>query len=88
MSPDFPEKDDTVFQIGVAPARINIVTGATGLEFEETFAGSVEIDFEGIPVRVPSINDLIRNKRSVGRTRDLADVEALEALRDSDEVTG
>ncbi len=30
-------KDDTVFQIGVAPCRIDIITGATGLRFEEVF---------------------------------------------------
>lgn len=77
------QKGDTIFQIGVAPRRIDIITGASGLQFEEAFARSVEADIEDIEVRIPSIDDLIRNKRAAGRTKDLADAEALESLRDS-----
>jgi hypothetical protein len=76
-------KDDTVFQIGVAPRRIDILTGASGLHFDEAFNNSSAIEIEGLQVRIPSIDDLIRNKRASGRTRDLADVEALEALKAS-----
>ena len=79
------QQDDTIFQIGVAPRRIDIITGASGLQFGETFARSSEIDVEGIRVHIPSIDDLIRNKRATGRTKDLADVEALEALRRPDQ---
>ena len=75
------QNNDTVFQIGIAPRRIDIITtGATGLNFEETFANSVAMDIDGINVRIPSIPDLIRNKRATGRTKDLADAEALESL--------
>ena len=74
-------KDGTIFQIGVAPRRIDIITTASGLQFEPTYRNSISINIEGIEVRVPSIEDLILNKRSTGRTRDLADVEALEALK-------
>lgn len=35
---------------------------------------------DGIEVRIPSTPDLIRNKRASGRTKDLADVEALEFM--------
>lgn len=75
------EHDDTIFQIGVAPRRIDIITGVSGLRFEETFARSAEIDIDGIPVRIPSVDDLIRNKTASGRPKDVVDVAALEALR-------
>ncbi len=75
------QEDGTVFQIGVAPRRIDIITTASGLDFEEAFNGSITVDIEGIQVHVPSIADLIRNKKATGRTKDLADVEALEVLR-------
>jgi len=75
-------KSDTVLQIGVAPRRIDIITGASGLEFEEAFERSVSTVLEDIPVRIPCIPDLIRNKRATGRTKDLADAEALESLDD------
>jgi len=42
------------------------------------------VDIEGIEVHIPSVADLIRNKRASGRTKDLADAEALEELDDSE----
>ncbi len=84
LTPQDLQKEDTVFQIGVAPRRIDIITTASGLQFEQAFARSLAIDIEGIEVHVPSIADLIRNKRASGRTKDLADAEVLEELRDSE----
>jgi hypothetical protein len=79
------QKDDSIFQIGVAPRRIDIITGASGLQFEEAFTHSARITIEGIQVRIPSVDDLIRNKRASGRTKDLADAEALESLKGSEQ---
>jgi len=79
------QTDGTVFQIGVAPRRIDIITTASGLDFEEAFRRSMAVDIEEIEVRIPSLADLIRNKRASGRTKDLADVEALEEIRDSEQ---
>ena len=77
------QKEDIVFQIGVAPRRIDIITGASGLTFERAFAHAIETKIDGISVHVLSLDDLIRNKRASGRTKDLADAEALESLRQS-----
>jgi hypothetical protein len=77
------QRNGTIFQIGIAPRRIDIITEATGLEFGEAYERSQPVTIEGIEVRIPSIADLIRNKRSTGRTKDLADAEALEALKSS-----
>lgn len=77
------QKEDIVFQIGVAPRRIDIITGASGLTFENAFAHAIETKIDGLSVHVLSLDDLIRNKRASGRTKDLADAEALEALRKS-----
>jgi hypothetical protein len=75
------QMDGTVFQIGVAPRRIDIITAASGLQFEEAFEHSLIVDIEGIEIHIPSLTDLIRNKKASGRTRDLADAEALEVIR-------
>ncbi|MBN1471003.1 MAG: nucleotidyltransferase [Syntrophaceae bacterium] len=74
------EEDGTVFQIGVAPRRIDIITAATGLTFENTYQNAVLVNIDGIDVHILSIDDLITNKRATGRTKDLADAEALELL--------
>jgi len=75
------QKDGTIFQIGVAPRRIDIITAASGLQFEVTYRDSTPVNIEGIEVRIPSIDHLILNKRASGRTKDLADAEALEFLK-------
>ena len=80
------QKDGTVFQIGVAPRRIAVITEAFGLRFEEAYGRSQRISIEGIEVHIPSLEDLIRNKRATARTKDLADAEALESLKASEEI--
>ncbi len=75
------QKDGIIFQIGVAPRRIDIITALSGLQFEPAYRNSIPVTIEGIEVRIPSIDDLICNKKATGRTRDLADVEALESLK-------
>lgn len=75
--------DDTVFQIGVAPRRIDILTGATGLTFTDAFASSMEIEIDGVTAHVLCLDDLIENKKASGRKQDEADVEVLESLRNS-----
>jgi hypothetical protein len=44
---------------------------------------SLRVSVEGIEVHIPSLDDLIRNKKAMGRPRDLADAEALEPLKNS-----
>jgi len=77
------QKDGAIFQIGLAPRRIDILTTASGLHLEETYGRSLPVIIEGIEVHIPSIEDLIRTKRATGRTKDLAGAEALESLRNS-----
>ncbi len=74
------QKHGTIFQIGVAPRRIDIITAASGLQFEHTYEHSIMVNIDGIDVPIPSIEDLIINKKATGRTKDLADAEALESL--------
>jgi hypothetical protein len=84
LSAEDLQRDDTVFQIGVAPRRIDILTGLTGLRFDEACKRAVTADLGDTRVRVPCLADLIRNKRATGRPRDLLDAELLESLRDTE----
>ena len=72
------QKEGLIFQIGVAPCRIDILTSIDGLKFEDAYSRSIVIEIEGISIHVLSIPDLIVNKRSTGRIKDMADVELLE----------
>lgn len=53
------QNDETIFQIGVAPRRIDIITAASGLQFEDAYARSLSVNIEGIEVHIPLIDDLI-----------------------------
>ena len=79
------QKDGTIFQIGVAPRRIELITTASGLQFEETYRRSLCVCIEGIEVHIPSIYDLIRNKMATGRAKDLADAEVLGSFKNSEQ---
>ena len=63
------QQDETVSQIGVAPRRINLITSASGLQCEEVYRRSLSVNIEGTGVHIPSIDDLIRNKRASERTK-------------------
>ena len=50
--------------------------------YEDLVRAAVDADLDGIVVKVVSIDDLIRMKRSAGRPKDLIEVEVLAAVRD------
>lgn len=72
----------TVYQIGVAPNRIDILTLIDGISFDEAWENRIEIEVDGIKVPIISREDLIKNKLAVGRPQDLADVERLKEMDD------
>ncbi|MEE9394368.1 MAG: hypothetical protein V3W41_17870 [Planctomycetota bacterium] len=67
-----------VFQIGVAPVRIDVITSIDGVVFSDAWPDRVISRFGGESVPVLSRAHLIVNKKSSGRLQDLADVERLE----------
>ncbi|MGD0483163.1 MAG: hypothetical protein ABSB58_00765 [Gemmatimonadales bacterium] len=69
---------DLVYQIGVAPARIDLLTGLTAVTFEEAWPARTTLTLDGLEVPVIGRDALLRNKRALGRPRDLADVADLE----------
>ena len=68
---------DKVVQLGVAPVRIDILTSLTGVTWEEVSSGKAEGRYGDIPVVFIGREQLVLNKRAMGRKRDLADLEAL-----------
>jgi hypothetical protein len=71
-------------QIGMEPLRIDILTKVSGPSFEEAWPGRVEVPFsEDVRCPVIGLDALLANKRAAARPQDLADVAALEKLRDA-----
>ena len=67
----------TVFQIGLPPSRIDLLTELTGMTFDIAWQRRANLEIEGIALPLISREDLIRNKSAVGRPQDLADVQRL-----------
>jgi hypothetical protein len=70
---------DTVYQIGLPPRRIDILTEISGVSFDEAWASRLVVTVLGAPLAFLGRDALIANKRAAGRPKDLADVEALES---------
>ncbi|MEX2182217.1 MAG: hypothetical protein WD771_09265 [Gemmatimonadaceae bacterium] len=69
---------DVVAQFGLPPNRIDVLTGVSGLTFEEAWTTRIEMAVEGVPVPVLGYEELLKNKRATGRDKDRADVKGLE----------
>ncbi len=67
-----------VFQIGVEPRRIDIISAVSGVEFEAAYPERQTVDLEGLAIPVLSFDDLVKNKRATGRDQDRIDVKRLE----------
>ena len=72
------ETPGVIFQVGVPPLRIDVLTEITGVRFDEAWPCRMETKFADQRVFVLSRDHLLQNKRATGRKQDLADVEWLE----------
>lgn len=73
------EEQGIIYQIGVEPCRIDIITMISGgISFSEAAKRAVKADFDGEPMAVLSIDDLITNKLATGRPKDVEDVRLLK----------
>jgi len=73
----FAEKG-IIFQIGVAPRRIDIITHIDGVIFQEAYESRENIEIEKLTIPFISKKDLIKNKQSTGREKDKLDANYLK----------
>ena len=69
-----------VFQIGIAPRRIDIITKIDGVNFRQAYSGRQDILINDIMVPFISKKDLIKNKESTSREKDRLDAECLRKV--------
>jgi len=70
-----------VFQIGVPPNRIDVLTAIDGVAFREAWAERLETTYGDVKISVIGRRHLVLNKRASGRPQDLVDADALERGR-------
>jgi hypothetical protein len=69
----FLEKNK-VIRMGVPPVRLEVITSASGVDFNECYSNREVIELEGIQINLISLQDLKKNKRAAGRHKDLEDI--------------
>ena len=80
---DFSE-EGIIFQIGVAPRRIDIITQISGVNYIEASESADSMEIDGLTIKILSAEHLIRNKLATGRPKDIDDAENLRRLINPD----
>lgn len=66
-----------IVRIGIPPLRIEVMNQISGVAFDAAFRKRLTARIGGMETFFIDLESLLKNKRSAGRLRDLADVEAL-----------
>ena len=69
---------DVVYQSGVEPQRVDILTTIEAVTFDEAWSNRMIVDFSGATYPVLDIPHMIINKCAAGRDKDILDVKRLE----------
>ena len=79
LTADDLSRPGLIFQIGVPPIRIDVITAIDGVAFEEAWTDRLFARLADQDAGVLSRRCLLVNKRAAGRDQDLVDVKWLEA---------
>jgi hypothetical protein len=71
----------TVYQIGLPPRRIDLLTEISGVSFEEAWSSRIDATVGGLQLPFLGREALIKNKLAAGRDKDLVDANALSRLK-------
>lgn len=66
-----------VYQMGLPPMRIDVLTAIDGVSFDEAWKDRIQVDVGGVAISFLGRKSLIRNKRASGRDKDLQDITLL-----------
>ena len=72
------KKPDIVFQVGIAPRRIDILTSIDGVDYDDAEPERKQAEIEGLTIPIIGRRHLLQNKKASGRPQDQADVARLE----------
>ena len=69
-----------VFQIGVEPQRIDIISAISGVDYADALTRARSMSVDDLEIKVIALEDLIANKDASGRPKDIADAFALRKI--------
>jgi hypothetical protein len=71
---------DVVYQMGVPPQRIDILTSISGVAFDDAWPDRMTVVIDGLSVPVIGLRQLYANKLASGRDKDRQDATILKEL--------
>jgi hypothetical protein len=77
-----------VIQLGLEPNRIDLLTGISGVTWDEAWNTRVPGDLDGIPVSYLGKTAYIKNKHASGRPQDHADAIRLKEIMGDEDSPG
>ena len=78
LTPETFTEKGIIFQIGIAPRRIDLITMIDGVEFDQAYKDKEIIETEQLKLPFISKANLIKNKKSTKREKDRLDAQYLE----------
>jgi len=77
LKPELFLQKPKIIRMGFPPMRLEITTSISGVEFDECYQARIVDDLDGVEVNLIDLENLKKNKKASGRTKDIADVEKL-----------
>lgn len=70
--------ESMVYQMGVAPVRIDILMGLPGIKFEDAWKNKKKSNYANTPINIIGIDDLVESKKKAMRDQDVLDLKKLK----------
>ncbi len=77
LTPDLFLQKPKIIRMGFPPMRLDIATEISGVDFEDCYQARIVDQVDGVEVNLIDLDNLKKNKRASGRTKDIADLEKL-----------
>lgn len=81
VTPETFSENDVVYQMGIVPNRIDIMTSLSGLKFEDAWQNRQKSKMFGVAVNFISLGDLIANKEALGRRTDVEQLRQIQQVK-------
>jgi hypothetical protein len=77
LTPELFLQKPKIIRMGFPPMRLEIATSISGVEFNECYQARIVDRLDGVEVNLIDLENLKKNKKASGRTKDIADLENL-----------
>jgi len=73
--------EEMIFQIGIAPNRIDVIMGVSHLAFSTAWHNRLAVRYGDCDINMIALDNLITSKENTGRSQDELDVQRLKHAR-------